>query len=342
MTGPVSSAATAPQLIDLHPAAADLEALVVQGMARQPRQLPAWLLYDAEGSRLFEAICEQPEYSLTRTEVGLLDASGPAIAAAIATASAKATNAGQNQPPVVLEFGAGNARKASPLLQALAPPAYVALDISRSALEVTCTNLQAAHPATQVIGICCDYAAATGLPPLPALSGRRQLGFYPGSSIGNFELQEARALLEQFRRLLGPGGLLLIGVDQPKSVERLEAAYNDRAGVSAAFARNLLVRLNRDLQGTFEPEAFRYEARWQAQQSRIAMALVSRRAQQVQLAGRPWPFQAGDALITEYSVKYSPAAFQELARSAGWQPLQRWSDPQGDLSLHLLAQADST
>jgi dimethylhistidine N-methyltransferase len=334
MALPASSATAAPRLVDLHPAAADLEALVLEGMARQPRQLPAWLLYDAEGSRLFEAICDQPEYSLTRTEVGLLEASGPAIAAAICT--------GQNQPPVVLEFGAGNARKASPLLQALAPPAYVALDISRSALEATCNSLQAAHPATQVIGICCDYAAASGLPPLPALAGRRHLGFYPGSSIGNFELQEARALLEQFRRLLGPGGLLLIGVDQPKSVERLEAAYNDRAGVSAAFARNLLVRLNRDLQGTFEPEAFRYQARWQAQQSRIAMALVSRRAQQVQLAGRPWPFQAGDALITEYSVKYSPAAFQELASSAGWQPLQRWSDPKGDLSLHLLAQADST
>jgi dimethylhistidine N-methyltransferase len=334
MTGPTASATTAPQLIDLHPAAADLEALVVQGMERQPRQLPAWLLYNAEGSRLFEAICEQPEYSLTRTEVGLLEASGPAIAAAICT--------GQNQPPVVLEFGAGNARKASPLLQALAPPAYVALDISRSALEVTCTSLQRAHPATQVIGICCDYAAATGLPPLPALSGLRHLGFYPGSSIGNFELQEARALLEQFRRLLGPGGLLLIGVDQPKTVERLEAAYNDRAGVSAAFARNLLVRLNGDLQGNFEPEAFSYQARWQAQESRIAMALVSRREQEVKLAGQRWPFQAGEALITEYSVKYNPAAFQELARSAGWQPLRRWSDPQDDLSLYLLAQADST
>jgi len=333
MAGPVFSATAAPQLIDLHPAAADLEALVVQGMKRQPRQLPAWLLYDAEGSRLFEAICEQPEYSLTRTEVDLLETSGPAIAAVIGT--------GQAQPPVVLEFGAGNARKASPLLQALAPPAYVALDISRSALEATCTSLQASHPATQVLGICCDYAAATGLPPLPALAGRRRLGFYPGSSIGNFEPGEARALLGQFRRLLGPAGLLLIGVDQPKSVERLEAAYNDRAGVSAAFARNLLVRLNRDLQGNFEPEAFCYQAHWQAEESRIAMALVSRRAQQVQLAGRRWQFQAGEALITEYSVKYSPAAFQELARSAGWQPLRRWSDPQGDLSLHLLAQADS-
>jgi dimethylhistidine N-methyltransferase len=326
-------AAAAPQLIDLHPAAADLEALVVEGMERQPRQLPAWLLYAAEGSRLFEAICEQPEYSLTRTEVELLEACGPAIAARV--------GAGQGQPPVVLEFGAGNARKASPLLHALAPPAYVALDISRSALEATCASLQTAHPTTQVLGICCDYGAATALPPLPGLAGARRLGFYPGSSIGNFEPREARTLLEQFRRLLGPAGLLLIGVDQPKTVARLEAAYNDKAGVSAAFARNLLVRLNRDLKGNFEPEAFRYQAHWEPRQSRIAMALVSRRAQQVELAGRSWRFQAGEALITEYSVKYNPAAFQDLARSAGWQPLGRWSDPQDDLSLHLLAQADS-
>ena len=326
-------ATAAPQLIDLHPAAADLEALVVQGMERQPRQLPAWLLYDTEGSRLFEAICEQPEYTLTRTEVALLERSGPAIAAALRN--------GQERPAVVLEFGAGNARKASPLLRALEPPAYVALDISRSALEATCISLQTAHPATAVLGICCDYASASGLPPLAALTDRRRLGFYPGSSIGNFEPHEARSLLGQFRRLLGPSGLLLIGVDQPKAVERLEAAYNDRAGVSAAFARNLLVRLNRELQGNFDPASFRYQARWDALHSRIAMALVSRRAQEVRLAGRSWPFQAGEALITEYSVKYGPAAFEQLARSAGWQPLGRWSDPQDDLSLHLLAQADS-
>jgi L-histidine Nalpha-methyltransferase len=335
MALPASSATAAPQLVDLHPAAADLEALVLQGMARQPRQLPAWLLYDAEGSRLFEAICDQPEYSLTRTEVDLLQTQGAAIAAAI-------RGAHQGAAPLVLEFGAGNARKASPLLRALAPLAYVALDISRSALATTCSELQAAHPATEVLGICCDYGAATALPPLAALAGHRRLGFYPGSSIGNFERQEACALLAQFRRLLGPSGLLLIGVDQPKPVERLEAAYNDRAGVSAAFARNLLVRLNRDLQGNFDPQTFRYQAHWQAEQSRIAMALVSRREQQVRLAGRSWQFLPGEPLITEYSVKYGPTAFLELAGAAGWQPLRRWSDPREDLSLHLLAQADST
>lgn len=332
MPRPASTAPRPPRLIDLHPAVADMRALVLAGMAQQPRQLPAWLLYDAEGSRLFEAICEQPEYSLTRTEVQLLADAGPAIAAAI----------GGADPAVVLEFGAGNARKASPLLAALAPPAYVALDISRSALAATCRQLQAAHPATRVLGVCCDYGAASALPALPELAGRRRLGFYPGSSIGNFSRDEAIELLRQFRRLLGAGGLLLIGVDQPKAVARLEAAYNDRAGMSAAFALNLLARLNRDLDGDFNLARFRYRACWQPEHSRIAMALVSKGDQQVQLAGQRWEFRDGEALITEYSVKYSPEAFLALAASAGWRPLQRWSDATGDLSLHLLAQADST
>ena len=324
-----------PRLIDLHPAPADISALVRAGMERRPRQLPAWLLYDAEGSRLFEAICEQPEYSLTRTEVALLECSAAAIAAALGPPA-----------PVMLEFGAGNDRKAGPLLEALRPPAYLALDISRSALETTCASIQAAHPATRVLGVCCDYNALAELPALPELAGRRRLGFYPGSSIGNFDPAEARALLSQFRRLLGPGGLLLIGIDQPKAVQRLEAAYDDAAGASAAFALNLLNRLNRDLAGDFDPHGFRYRARWQPEHSRIAMALVSQRQQTVRLAGGRWTFAAGEELISEYSVKYSPEAFLTLAAEAGWRPLDRWSDAAGDLSLHLLgqtgaAQADS-
>ncbi|MFM7675246.1 MAG: L-histidine N(alpha)-methyltransferase [Synechococcus sp.] len=319
-----------PTVLDLHPAPADMAALVLEGMARRPRQLPAWLLYDAEGSRLFEAICEQPEYGLTRTEVALLESHAAAIAAALGP-----------PPPVVLEFGAGNARKAGPLLEALQPPAYVALDISRSALEHTCGALQEAHPRTRVLGVCCDYVAQPRLALPPELAGLPRLGFYPGSSIGNFAPAEAREMLRQFARLLGPGGRLLIGIDQPKEAARLEAAYDDAAGISAAFALNLLTRLNRDLGGSFDPARFRYEARWQPEESRVAMALVSRLPQTVQLAGRSWPFAAGEPLITEYSVKYTPEAFLELAAAAGWRGRRRWSDPAGDLSLHLLVQADS-
>jgi dimethylhistidine N-methyltransferase len=341
-------AAAGPELIDLHPQPADMRALVLEGMARRPRQLPAWLLYDQEGSRLFEAICEQPEYSLTRTEVALLEHQGSAIAAAIRQACGAPPAPGRRAQAAVVEFGAGNARKASPLLAALAPPAYVALDISRSALASTCAQLQKQHPHTQVLGVCCDYGDASSLPPIAALAGRPLVGFYPGSSIGNFDRLEARQLLGRFRQLLGPGGLLLIGVDQPKPVEQLEAAYNDAAGVSAAFAFNLLARLNRDLEGDFQPGSFSYRAHWQPEHSRIAMALVSRCDQTVALAGQSWAFRAGEELVTEYSVKYSPAAFEALAREAGWRPLGRWSagsgeagqSGAGDLSLHLLAQAD--
>jgi len=316
------------QLIDLHPAPANMARLVREGMAQRPRQLPAWLLYDAEGSRLFEAICEQPEYSLTRTETALLEERAPELAAALG-------------PGVLVEFGAGNARKVGPLLEALRPPAYVALDISAAHLQQSCTALQARHPAVPVLGICCDYSQLQQLPEHPLLQGQRRLGFYPGSSIGNFSPEEAQALLQQMGQLLGPGARLLIGIDQPKPVARLEAAYNDAAGVSAAFARNLLVRLNRDLAGSFNPNAFAYTARWQPEHSRIAMALVSRQAQTVQLAGESWSFSAGEPLITEYSVKYDPEAFTALAERAGWRGAGRWSDPAGDLSLHLLVSAAS-
>jgi len=302
--------------------------LVRAGMAQRPRQLPAWLLYDEEGSRLFDAICEQPEYGLTRTETALLQQVAPELAAALGTG-------------VLVEFGAGSARKVSPLLQACRPAAYVPLDISATHLEESCTALQARHPAVPMLAICCDYSALAGLPVHPLLAGQRRLGFYPGSSIGNFSPAEARQLLGQFGRLLGPGSRLLIGIDHPKEVARLEAAYNDAAGVSAAFARNLLVRLNRDLDGDLDPTAFGYVARWEASHSRVAMALVSHCAQSVRVAGQHWLFAPGDELITEYSLKYSTEAFLQLAQPTGWQLGQRWSDPDGELSLLLLERADS-
>ena len=321
-----------PELLDLHPAPADVRRLVIEGLSRSPKQLPAWFLYDAEGSRLFDLICQQPEYSLTATETALLEAQAPAIATALG-------------PGTLLEFGAGSARKVSPLLEAIEaagqPPAYVALDISAEHLQQACGRLQMRHPAAAIAGICCDYSQLQALPEHPLLSGSTHLGFFPGSSLGNFEPEAAQALLRQFRRLLGPGGTLLIGIDQPKEVGRLEAAYDDAAGVSAAFALNLLVRLNRELAGDFDPAAFRYRARWIPQASHIEMALVSQCTQTVQAAGRRWSFAAGEPLITETSAKYDPEAFLTLAAAAGWRGAQRWSDPAGDLSLHLLVQADS-
>jgi dimethylhistidine N-methyltransferase len=316
-----------PELLDLHPKPADMRALVIEGLNRNPKQLPAWFLYDAEGSRLFELIGEQPEYTLTATETALLEQQAQAIAAALG-------------PGTLVEFGAGSARKVAPLLGALRDPAYVALDISAEHLAQACGRLQRQFPTVPMLGICCDYTQLQQLPPHPLISGSAHLGFFPGSSLGNFEPDAAIALLAQFRRLLGPGGQLLIGIDQPKAVERLEAAYNDAAGISAAFALNLLQRLNRDLQGNFDPEAFRYRARWLPEASHIEMALVSQRAQEVDVAGQRWCFAAGEALITETSAKYSPEAFVRLAAAAGWRGQGRWSDAANDLSLHLLVQAD--
>ena len=325
-------------LINLHPEPADMARLVIEGMERRPRQLPAWLLYDREGSRLFEAICRQPEYSLTRTETDLLEHRAGQIAAALNSISSPKT---AGNTAVIVEFGSGTARKVAPLLDAVHPRGYVALDISATDLADACRTLQESLPELPILGICCDYSGLKELPTHPLLSGSHRLGFYPGSSLGNFEPGAARELLEQFAQLLGPDGQLLVGIDQPKAVERLEAAYNDRAGCSAAFALNLLQRLNRDLNGTFDPGDFHYEAWWECERSRIAMALVSRREHEVRLAGRLWPFRRGELLITEYSYKYSPQMFVDLARSAGWTARARWSDARGDLSLHLLGQADS-
>lgn len=314
------------ELIDLHPPAADMEQLVRIGLNRCPRQLPAWFLYDEEGSRLFDRICEQPEYSLTRTEIALLEASAPEIAAAIGEG-------------VIVEFGAGSAQKVGPLLEAAHPAAYVALDISAEHLRKATTALQQRHPRVPMLGICCDHSTLSSLPEHPLLREQRRIGFFPGSSLGNFEQDDAVRVLRQFKQLLN-GGPLLLGLDQPKNKLRLEAAYNDAAGISAAFARNLLHRLNADLGANFDPQAFSYQADWQAEQHRVQMALISRCDQVVRIAGDRWSFQCDEPLITEYSLKYSPDSAVSLAQQAGWRWLRRWHDPEDDLSLHLLEPTD--
>lgn len=313
-------------LIDLHPAAADLRRLVHDGLSKQPKQLPAWLLYDAEGSRLFAEICQQPEYSLTRTEIRLLEKQADSIAAAVGSG-------------VMVEFGIGNARKVDPLLKALRPSTFIALDISRSALMEALRGLNSNHPEIPMLGICCDHSMLTEMPGHPWLQKKRRIGFFPGSSLGNFCPDAAVDLLKRFRHLLA-GGPLLLGLDQPRDPQQLEAAYDDAAGISAAFARNLLHRLNRELNGTIDVSQFDYQARWEEQHQRIEMALISRCDQTVTLDGCPWTFAANERLITEHSVKYTPATTADLAAQAGWTIRQRWHDPADQLSLHLLEPSD--
>ena len=315
-----------PELIDLHPPAADMEQLVRIGLNRYPRQLPAWFLYDEEGSRLFDRICEQPEYSLTRTEIALLETSAPEIADAIGGG-------------VIVEFGAGSAQKVGPLLDAIHPAAYIALDISAEHLGKATKALQQRHPEVPMLGICCDHSTLTSVPEHPLLRDQRRIGFFPGSSLGNFEQHDAVRVLRNFKQLL-KGGPLLLGLDQPKSEVRLEEAYNDAAGISAAFARNLLHRLNADLGANFDPQCFSYQARWQANQQRVQMALISSCEQVVRIADHSWTFRCDEPLITEYSLKYSPERAVALAQLAGWHWVRRWHDPDDDLSLHLLEPSD--
>ena len=321
---------TRPELIDLYPSPGDVCAAVEQGLARQPRQLPPWLLYDQEGSRLFEAICQQPEYHLTRLEKDLLRRHGPHIGHCCAGRGAAAQL-------TVVEFGAGSAHKVTPLLHALRPAAYVALDISATHVHTACMGLQALHPQVPMVAVCCDYEQLPALPDHPLLAGRR-LGFFPGSSLGNCSRAGAVALLRHMATLLGPGSLLLIGMDQPQGVAAMEAAYDDAAGVSARFARNLLVRLNRDLGANFQPRHFAYRAHWDAREQRIEMALVS---QQEQVVSIP-PLEAqvhwatGETLVTEHSHKWGAEVVQALAQEAGWHGVGRWCDSQDRFSLHLM------
>ena len=313
-------------LLNLHPPPADLQRLVRDGLRRSPRQLPAWMLYDAEGSRLFAEICRQPEYTLTQREITLLEENAAAIAAATG-------------PGLVVEFGIGNARKVDPLLKALGSSVFVALDISLSALKEALSGLTARHPNTAMVGICCDHTRLEQLPQHPALDSQQRIGFFPGSSLGNFTPEEAVDFLRHARQLLA-GGPLLLGLDQPREPALMEAAYDDAAGVSAAFARNLLQRLNRDLQGDADPTQFCYRAHWQARQQRIEMALVSTQDQTVHLGGEAWFFRQGDAWITEHSVKYSPDTAAALAAQAGWRIERRWTDPHQQIALHLLLPAN--
>ena len=323
-----SSCTTSFELIDLHPAKADVMAAVRQGLQRRPRQLPAWLLYDQKGSELFDAITKQPEYSLTRTEQALLTSKGSAMA--------------NNLPAgcLLVEFGAGSAEKVSPLLDAMDDPAYLAIDISAEHLVKSGERLQQRHPSTPMLGLCADYSQPLELPLPSEMLRRPRVGFFPGSSLGNFCPSEAITFLTRLRQLLGPEGMLLIGIDQPRDPALLEAAYDDAAGISAAFALNLLERLQRDLGAKLKMDGFSYQVRWEEAHSRIAMALTPKGEQQLIVAGMESCFAPGEELITEYSYKFSPKAFLTLASRAGWQKRHRWSDNREHFSIHLLEPCD--
>ncbi len=287
---------------------------VLRGLGAPVKRLPSKLFYDEAGSRLFEEICGLDEYYPTRTELGILRAHAGAIAERLGPRCR------------LVEFGSGSSTKTHVLLDAMrAPAAYVPIDISPSALAGAAEALARRHPGLAVAPVCADFTRPFGLGSAP-LGALRTAVFFPGSTIGNFTPGEARALLGRMAGLAGPGGAVLVGIDLKKEPAVLHAAYNDRRGVTAAFNRNALARLNREFGANFPVAGFAHYAFYNPAEGRIEMHLVSDARRRVELAGRSFDFAEGETLVTEYSHKYSVAGFRHLAAAAGLGLREAWVD----------------
>ncbi len=301
----------------------DFAEAVLAGLARPSRSIPCRFFYDAVGSALFEEITALPEYYPTRVETELLIAHGAEIVSLAA---------GER---VLVEFGSGSSRKTSLLIQALGGvPAYVPIDIAGESLAEAAEWLKEQHADLVIAPLIADFTCAVALPAI-ARRGQR-LGFFSGSTIGNLTHAEASAFLANAARLLGRESAFLIGVDLKKPPAILLPAYDDAKGVTAAFNLNLLARINRELGGNFDLARFAHEAVYDEEAGRIEMRLVSLVRQTVRVLGRDFAFAAGERIHTENSHKYSVDEFQALAHSAGWTPVQSWTDADRLFSLHLL------
>jgi L-histidine N-alpha-methyltransferase len=299
---------------------------VLAGLAATPKRLPTKLLYDERGSQLFEAITRLPEYYLTRAELAILAEMGEALGRHLGDAE------------VVVELGSGSGRKTHRLLRLLPRVhTYVAVDISAAALRQALGTLRPAFPRHRLYGVVGDYLESVPLP--PALAGLRPLVVFFGSTIGNLEPPQVRRFLRAWAERLGPTAAFLVGVDRKKEAARLSLAYNDAQGVTAAFNRNLLRRLNRELGATFDLAAFRHHAPYHVEAGRIEMYLISMRRQRVRIADREIALAAGEPILTEYSYKYAVEEFLALAGDAGLNAEAVWSDAQRQFCLYLLRPA---
>jgi dimethylhistidine N-methyltransferase len=293
---------------------ADFEADVIAGLSATPKRLAAKYFYDGVGSQLFERITEVAEYYPTRTEMKILRDHAADIAKLITPGSA------------LVEFGSGSSKKARILLAA-APPlaAYVPVDICGEMIEQEAIDLRPDFPHVKVLPVTADICFPFELPP-EAKAAPERVGFFPGSTIGNFEPHEAAAFLRNAAQILGPDATMIVGADLIKPVEILNAAYNDKAGVTAKFNLNLLTRINRELRGTFKLDCFEHHAFFNRERSRIEMHLASLKRQKVKVAGECFDFRAGETIHTENSYKYSVESLGALARGVGWIPAGVWTD----------------
>jgi L-histidine Nalpha-methyltransferase len=306
---------SATPILDLAPATEKFRADVLRGLHRRHKRLPCKYFYDAAGSRLFDAICRLSEYYPTRVELNLLREHAGEMAKRLG-------------PKVALiEYGSGSSVKTRLVLDALDhPAAYLPVDISREHLLTSAEKLAADYPGLIVRPVCADFTRNVKLPAdLPI--GARRVVYFPGSTIGNFGPRPATRLLRGMARLIGPGGGVLIGADLKKDARVLEAAYDDAAGVTAAFNRNLLERINRDLQGSFDIQAFRHHALYNPKFGRVEMHLISTRPQTVRVAGERIDFAEGESIHTESSYKFTLQGLHALAARAGPRARQDWTDP---------------
>ena len=297
---------------------------VLAGLSAPIPAVPARWLYDHRGSELFDEITRLPSYYPTRTETALLKQVMPEIAARIRRGTA------------VVELGAGSATKTPLLLDAIDPATYVPVDISGDYLRQSATEIAGQFPSIAVEPVIADFARPFELP--ECIASLPKLGFFPGSTIGNFVPRSATDLLRSFRDLLGIGAQLLIGMDRVKPIDRLIAAYDDAEGITAEFNLNLLERINRELDGTVPIDAFRHEARWNDILSRIEMHLIPTRDVRFTVAGREFAFAQGSSIHTENSHKYGPRGARVLLLAGGWTPVAEWTDPAGDFAI-ILAEA---
>jgi dimethylhistidine N-methyltransferase len=299
---------------------------VIEDLSQQPKRLSPKYFYDAAGSELFEQITLLPEYYPTRTELTILRDRGRAISAIVPDGAA------------LVEFGAGATTKVRLLLNECSFGAYVPVDISGDFLKAQADALRADFPGLDVHPVTADFTTPFALP--EAVSTMPKVGFFPGSTLGNFEPHEASAFLRSARGILGNGARMVIGVDLEKDEHLLYKAYNDAAGVTARFNLNVLHRINRELGGNFDISAFMHRAIYNRDRHRIEMHLISKKALTARVLGRNFSFRPGESIHTESSYKYSLERFTALARGSGWTPLESWTDPAGMFSVHALVASE--